>query len=288
MIRSFRRTAKLAALLAATAVVLTGAARVGVGRYLTSARGKAMVADRIGSALGMPVEVSDVHVGGGDASFRFRVMDPADPKAEVLNVRSASADVTVADLMSGRVAPSALTLNGAALTLRVDADGQVVTPLPGLPGAGGAFPAVAIAGGRMAINQDGRPAFAVTGVSLTLEPSGQAIILTGSIADPAWGNWTIRGEVLRDSRSGWVEFASADASLDPELLATVPFVPPDLFDEVKAVGRAAVTVRLTVGIDRTVQPVVDIRPTRTLFGIPLGRTIRLVPASDRFRIAPLP
>src|SRR5207237_9588483 len=128
-------------LCALAAVLLTGAARVSVSRYLASSRGNALVADRLGSAIGMPVEVSEVDVGDSTSSFRFRVMDPADPKAEVLNVHSASADVTAADLMTGRVSPSTLNLSGASLTLRVSPEGQILTPLPALPGSGGTLPA---------------------------------------------------------------------------------------------------------------------------------------------------
>jgi hypothetical protein len=275
-----RRYGKVATLVVLAAVVLTGAARVGVSRYLASARGKALVSDRLGTALGMPVEVSELDVGNESASFRFRVMDPGDPKAEVLNVRSASADVSASDLMTGRVTPSALNFKGAALTLRVNADGQLATPLPALPGASGSFPAVVIEGGGVCIRQDGRPDFAVSGVNLRLEPAGQQVVLSGSVRDPKWGEWTIRGELRRDNRTGWVELASTDAPLDPELLATIPFAPPDLFDNVEVPGRVAVTIRLALGANRDVQPTVEIGPALKVFGTPLGQTYRLYTSGD--------
>ncbi len=287
MARSFRRVGKFAALVAFTALVLTGAARVGVGRYLSSARGKAMVADRLGSAIGMPVEVSEVDVGD-NTSFRFRVMDPANPQAEVLNVPSASADVSAADLVTGRVAPSALNLNSPALTLRLDRQGQVLTPLPALPTSVGVVPAVAIENGRIWVCQDGRPTFAVSGIGLKLEPSGQMVVFSGAIDDPKWGRWTVRGEVRRDARAGWVELTCPSAPLDAELLATVPCVPAGLFDDLPATGRAAVTVRLEIGADRNVHPTIEIRQTRTIFGIPSESVIRLNPGSEQLHADPLP
>jgi hypothetical protein len=287
MTRSLRRIGKFTAFVALAAVVLTGAARVGVGRYLSSSRGKAMVADRLGSALGMPVEVSDIQVGDDSSSFRFRVMDPADPKAEILTVHSASADVSAADFMTGRVAPSALNLSGASLTLRVSPDGQVLTPLPALPGAGGTVPAVVIANGRICIRQEDRPEFAVSGLNLKLEPVGQTVTLSGTVKDPKWGEWKVSGELHRDTRTGWVELTSADAPLDAELLATIPFVVPELFNEVKSTGRAAVTIRLAIGADRDIQPNVEIRQTRRIFGIPSESVIHLTPTSDRHRPEPL-
>jgi hypothetical protein len=275
MVLSLRRFTKLAAFVGFTVAVLTGATRLGLNRYLSSSHGKTLVSERLGSAIGMPVEVEEISVGEDKSSFRFRVMDPADPKAEVLNAGTASADVSTSDLMSGRVAPSALTFNGAALTLRVNEQGQVTTPLPMMPGTGGVFPATVIENGRMYVRQNGRPDFAVSGVNLKLEPSGLVIVISGSAKDPKWGEWTIRGELLRESRTGWVELKCADAPLDPRLLATVPFAPAELFDDVKLNDRAAVKIHLTIGSNREVQPGVELHPTLALFGVPLGRSYRL-------------
>ncbi|MBN9118194.1 MAG: hypothetical protein J0I06_03365 [Planctomycetes bacterium] len=284
---SFRRVGKYAALIALAAGVLTGAARIGISRFLSSSRGKAMVADRLGAALGMPVEVSEIDVGDANSSFRFRVMDPADPKAEVLNVPAASADVSAADLVTGRVAPSALKLANPSLTLRVGRQGQVRTPLPSLPATTGPIPAVVIEGGQIRVRQDGRPDFAVSGISLKLEPVGPAVVLSGTIDDPKWGRWTARGEVRRDARAGWVELTSPDAPLDAELLATIPFVPASLFDDLPDGGRAAVTVRLEIGPDREIVPTVEVRQTRRIFGIPSESTIRITPGSEHPNYDPL-
>ncbi|QJW97513.1 hypothetical protein [Frigoriglobus tundricola] len=285
---SFRRVEKFVVLATLATVVVVGALRLGVGRFLSSTQGKAMVANRLGSALGMPVEVSEINVGDASSSFRFRVMDPADPKAEVLNVTSASADVSAADLVTGRVAPSALKLSGASLTLRVAPDGQVLTPLPPLPGGSGPVPTVIIQNGSVSISQAGRPPFALHGINLKLEPAGPIIALSGDVNDPKWGAWTVRGEVLRDTRTGWVELESRNAPLDAPLLASVPFVPQNLFDEVMSTDRAAVVVRLSVSSDRDVLPAVEIRQTRRIFGIPVEATIRLAPTSDSYLLVPLP
>jgi hypothetical protein len=291
---SLRRFVTIAAGLALAAVVLSGVARVGIGRYLSSKHGKTMVADRLGTALGMPVEVSEVHIGDETSSFQFRVMDPADPKAEVLNVHSASTDVSATDLVTGRVAPSALNLTGLALTLRVGANGRMLTPLPALPGTGTVVPTVDIVGGRVCVRQDGRPDFVVSGVNLKIEPAprfsaaesggaspNRTVVLSGSVNDPKWGMWTIRGELQRDTRTGWVELANDDAPLDPELLATIPFAPAHLFDDVPTGCQAAVTVRLTVGPKLDVQPAVEIRCSPHA-GALSPTTFRLTPGSDRY------
>lgn len=282
MARSLRRVVRVVTFVALVAAVVSGAARVGVGRYLSSARGKALMSDRLGTALGMPVEVSEVSVGD-DTSFRFRVMDPGDPKAEVLNVPSASADVSAADFVTGRVTPSTLTFAGPSLTLRLGSGGQVLTPLPPLPTGGGVVPAVKVEGGRVSVRQEGRPEFAVSGIALKLEPAGQAVALSGAIDDPKWGRWAVRGEARRDARTGWIELTNPDAPLDSELLATIPFLPDGLLDDLPTGGRAAVAVRLEFGPDQDIIPTVEVRQARRIFGIPTESTIRLSPGSIRPR-----
>ena len=278
---SFRR----AVLVGCAALLLTGAARFGVHKFLSSSRGKAMVADRLGTAFGMPVEVSEVSVQDGESSFGFRVMDPADPRAEVLNVPSASTDIGTADFVTGRVAPSTLHVKNPALTLRISTDGNVLTPIPSLPGTSEAFPAVVVDGARLSMRQEGRPNFAVSGVNVKLTPNGDRIIVSGSVNDSKWGSWSINGE-FRGDRAGWVELVGTNAPLDRQLLETVPFLPSGAFDDMHLVGRAAVKVRLTLTATRDVQPSVEIRPTLALFGVPLGPCFRLVPTSDGYYFAP--
>ncbi|MBM3981147.1 MAG: hypothetical protein FJ304_12835 [Planctomycetes bacterium] len=282
---SIRRVARFLALTAVAAVVLVAAARFGLSRFLASERGKTMVAARLGSTIGMPVEVSQFDVGDDTSSFRFRVMDPTNPKAEVLNVPRASADVTATDLVTGRVAPSALSLTGAALTLRVNSAGQLTTPLPAFAGGGGTVPAVAVEGGRVCIRQEGRPEFAVGGINLKIEPAGEVLAIRGSVTDPKWGAWAVRGELRRDTRTGWVELTCPDAPLDAELLGTIPFAPAGLFADVPTGERVGVTLRLTIGADRDVQPAVELRHVRTVFGFPVPTTFHLTPGSERFYFA---
>ncbi|MCI0701752.1 MAG: hypothetical protein L0241_11770 [Planctomycetia bacterium] len=258
---SLQRAGKWVTVVTLLAAMLTLAARVGISRYLSSSRGKVMVSDRLGSALGMPVEVSELDVSDDSALFRFRVMDPADPKSEVFTVKSASADVSVADLVTGRVTPSAVNLNGAALTLRVGPDGQMLTTLPALYASSTSFPEVAINDASVCVRREGRADFAVSGITVRLAPSGGMLVLSGSVNDPRWGMWTIRGELRRGyTRAGWIELTSSDAPLDTETLETLPFAPAGFSERLKSTGRGSVTVRLTINHDRTVHPFVEVRP----------------------------
>src|SRR5687767_9825203 len=72
--------------------------RVGLGVYLATPGGKAMVARQIAKQIGMPVEVTAVRIGLVTSSIGMRVFDPAAPdpaKAEVFSVDSVKADISL-------------------------------------------------------------------------------------------------------------------------------------------------------------------------------------------------
>src|SRR5262245_3483013 len=107
----YRRVGRWA--LVAGAVLVAGWAllRVGVGIYLRTDAGRAAVAEQLQKAIGLPVEVTEMDVGSRSSSIKFRVLEPStgtSPRAEVLSVESATADVSFADLITRSVAPKQL------------------------------------------------------------------------------------------------------------------------------------------------------------------------------------
>lgn len=234
-------------------VALLALVILGLEVYLRTAAGRSMVARQIEKQIGMPVEVTSVRVGLASSSIGLKVFDPAakDPaKAEVLDVGDASADVTPFELAAGHVAPKNVALRDVTLTLHVDADGEVITTLPKTREGGGSpaeVPAIELTGGRVRINQDGRPPFALEGMHLSVEPAGDDVKLSGAIDDPRWSKWTVQGSVARPTRAGSVELASADAPLTMERLTSVPFVPAEVWKHVRADGRGAASVRFWTG-----------------------------------------
>src|SRR5262245_8944728 len=92
--RRARKAARRTALAIGVTLAAFVVARLGVGAYVSSARGKAAVAANLQSMIGMPVEVADVDVGTRTTAVKFRVLDPsAENRPEVLAVESAAADV---------------------------------------------------------------------------------------------------------------------------------------------------------------------------------------------------
>ena len=255
--------------------VLAGAAvllRVGIGLYLNSAAGRGMVADRLGAAIGLPVEVTSVSLGTRSQSVSFRVLDPAvsGPEAEILAVDSADADVSLGDLLTGRTMPDEVRLKGVRLALRLAADGTVLTTLPKSEGAssGGKLPALVIEDGRLTIRQEGRPEFTAGGLSLRAEPAGDALRLSGTASDPAWGNWAVSGEVARSAGTGRLDLSTDGAQLDTDRLRSVPYVPLSVWENVRPSGPAKASVGLAYGADKPFRYDVRVEPAGATLGIP--------------------
>src|SRR5437868_1843687 len=83
--------------------------RIGVGLYLHSSAGREIVAERLQAMIGLPVEVSSVDLGSTNSTLKFRVLDPkldkSNPAAAVLSVESATADVSLTQIVTGRANP---------------------------------------------------------------------------------------------------------------------------------------------------------------------------------------
>ncbi|MFO0798090.1 MAG: AsmA-like C-terminal region-containing protein [Gemmataceae bacterium] len=266
------------ALIVVGAVAVVGVAlRVGAGWYLQSPGGRAVVAERLGEAIGLPVEVRELSVGPVSSSIAFRVLDPAlpnSPDAEVLAVESASADVSFSELLTGRVHPKEVHLRGVTVTVRLDANGKLLTTLPTLPeaqaAAGGPLPHVVVERAKVTVRQEGRPAFSVSGVSLRAGDDGGKVVLSGGADDPAWGKWKLSGEVDRGSETGWADLAADDAPLAPDLLRSLPFVPREVWDNAQPAGRGKATVHVSVGAApaRAVGYDVRVQPTSATLALP--------------------
>jgi uncharacterized protein YhdP len=275
-------------LLAGLLVIYTGL-RVGVGYYLNTKAGKETVARKLEAMIGLPVEVSDVQLGSSTSTVKFRILDPAlagRPDAEVLSVESASADVSFSDFLTGQSQPTQLTLRGVRLTLRLDADGKILTTLPAQTSTGfggGNVPTVKLEDGHVRIRQDGKPEFSMSLVSFHLTPKGDRLWLDGAIEDPAWGKWTATGEIDKLARSGWVELGSERVTLATERLRSIPFVPVSLWEHVHPEGDSSVRLRLTYNPEVEVKYEASIQPRGLTLGVP-DADIALTDVTGRIRV----
>src|SRR5205807_5852228 len=113
-------------------------------------------------------------LGSSTSSIKFRILDPAlagRPDAEVLAVESATADISFSDVLTGNANPKEVTLRGARLTLRLDAEGNILTTLPTQTSAGaggGAVPTVKLEEAQVRIRQEGKPEFELAHLNANL------------------------------------------------------------------------------------------------------------------------
>ena len=191
-------------------LALVGVVRVGLGVYLDTDTGKDLVARKISAQIGMPVQVTSLRVGLVTSTIGLKVFDPAAPeasKSEVFAVEDASADISLFGLATSRISPPKVTLRGVNLTLHVSADGKVVTTLPQIPegsGTGGTLPNITLTEGRLTIRQDGRPEFALQNLNATVTPAGDRVSIDGTLDDPAWSKWTLKGDIAKDGSASEV------------------------------------------------------------------------------------
>lgn len=250
--------------------------RVGVGLYLGSPSGRAVVAERLESMIGLPVEVNDVDLGSRSSSIKFRVLDPKfdknSPDAEVLSVDSAEADVSFGEIITGRASPKEVRLHGVHVTLRVGADGKLLTTLPELPAQAQAppekIPHITLDGGRVTIRQEGRPEFSLSGLSLKADPNGDKVVLGGGVDDPAWGKWKLSGEANKATKTGWADAATEDLNLNPDRLRSIPFIPLSVWDNARPEGHAAVAGHFAVEPDQQFQYDLRVRAKGATLGVP--------------------
>ncbi|MBN9122079.1 MAG: hypothetical protein J0I06_23550 [Planctomycetes bacterium] len=261
-----RRVGRWALIAVGGALAVVVLLRVGLGIYLNTASGKALVARQITARIGMPVEVTRVRFGLVTSAIGLKVFDPsvADrSRSEVFSVESADADITLFDLARGHIAPKTVELKNVDLQLHVDADGKVLTTMPKMPegtGGGAPMPAVKLTGGRVTIHQDGRPEFALKGVDVLVEPNGDRVKLSGTVDDPLWSKWTVAGEINQATKTGSVEVATPDGPLTMDRLGSIPFVPAAVWKHIGADGRGAIDLKLWMGSDHEVHYAIEVRP----------------------------
>ncbi len=223
---------------------------LGLRGFLSSSQAKNIAADRISTMIGLPVAVDELSVGGSSSSMKLRILspeeDPAKPQTEIAKVESATADVSLLDLITGQVSPKTIVLKGVSVTLTLDENGRILTPLP-KPGGGNlpaGLPNIRIEDAAVTINQAGRAPFTMAGIRTTATNKDDSYDFSGEVADSHWGTWVAKGTLNLKEKAGSVEFDTADGRLEPELLRTIPFVPPSTWEHVSATGRSAATVRI--------------------------------------------
>jgi hypothetical protein len=247
------RLTRLALGMLAIAVLLSGAGKL----FLGSAFAARKVVTRLGTVIGAPVRIGEVSLGYIASELRDLHVLETLPTAEPppwTKCRGVDADLSLWQLLSGKVADGVVTLRDASVVLRFDANNNLLTRLPTPEVTGAAYPLIRVEGGQFTIQKEGVPDAVFRGISLELRSDGTRLSLSGRVVDPEWGEWTVGGGQESPTAAFGLELRTVrPVHATPDLLRKAPFVPPVTWQHVQCDGitPCEVLVRLGGGATRT-------------------------------------
>lgn len=255
------------------AAVLTGAAVVGLRAYLASAGARQLAADKLTAMLGMPVAVTGLSAGlTGSTTVTLEVS--GGPEAEPVLTGTVVANVSALGLARG-ASPTAIAVEDAKLTLRLDRDSKLLGKLPDPKGGGGPVPTVTVRRAAVRLIQEGRPEFTAAGLDGTLTPAGDRLALAGTADDPGWGKWLLAGDLAADGATGDVKLVTAGtARLGMDQLKSLPAVSPAAWRVIDLDGETTGTIRFARPAGGDWAYHVRLEPRNTTLGLlPTGLTV---------------
>ncbi len=237
-----RRLIRVLLVVLAVLVILVIGLFTAARAYLRSDAARREVASHLEAVYGGPVEVDGADIGVlGDSTVRgLRLYEEGQPgQAPWASAGSVKTDVSVLDLLRG-VTPKDITLDDAAVTLRLDRDGHLLTRLPETKTTGAPVPGVHVAGGQVTVQQEGRPEMVIKGIRAEMRPDGDRLIVDGNVSDPYWGTWTLGGSLDRAAGALTATLKTDRADVTQEKLLRLPVVPEVVWKEVEAQGATPV------------------------------------------------
>ncbi len=240
---NMKRALRLLLVVIVAFVILRFAAR----KYLSSGRVASQVASRLEALYGGPDRVTEVDIGlfrsslTGVQLFEQGQSASGEPWATIDTV---GADVSVLSLLHDRISPEAIKLVGAAVTLRFDKEGRLLTRLPdwsvGDPGNQVTVPNLYIEGGRIGFQKEGVGDLTIAGITATLESKGDLAALVGvavNTAPSGWGPWTFQGTVDRTTKKASITLKSnRTIHVTQTMLNEFPSVPTAVWRAVQVEG----------------------------------------------------
>lgn len=210
----------------------------------------ALIARAIAAELGETVTFRSWWIDGrssGVTGLSVRERGPTSPVW--LTVPRVTTDLSLGKVVRGRLRPGRVTLEAPIAVVRLDRQGEWLGRPGGLGKAAAVDPPVLVAqGARVSVRQEGRPAMDVSHLTARLAPDGDALSLAARSSDPVWGPIQVLGKLGPDLVTGHLEMRSGrPIALTPERVATLPFVPPEVWREVSPDGEVDVRLALDLG-----------------------------------------
>jgi translocation and assembly module TamB len=243
--KRFRRLRKVLLYGLAVLVLLLLAAVAAARLYLSSDAAVQKVAARLEEVFGGPVRLDSVDIGlSGDSSLQgLKVFPPGGDKPWI-EMADIAADVSVLGMLVGN-GPENVRLQSPAVTLHLNEDNHLVTPLPTVKSGGGAVPRVVVRDGKLTIDQDGRPAMAISGLQAELAPAEDGIKVKGTINDPYWGEWRLDLTFDTATRALAVRLESEPSHITLAKLRSLPVISEHIWDQVQVDGTTPIVFEMT-------------------------------------------
>src|SRR5262249_6259046 len=159
--------------------------------------------------------------------------------------------------------PKDVVLVGASVELRFAEDGTLLTRLPKATSDTRAMPKLRLDKARLTIKQAGREhrPLVVNGGTAEFTYADGAFRFEGTCADSDWGQWTVRGSYDVAADSFRLVLPSDQAEVTADKLSLLPFVPDEVWEEVKIAGGVTpVDLDLTTHGDAPVKPRIVLKP----------------------------
>ncbi len=227
---------------------------LGLRWYLSSRRAANRIEAHLAGVLGAPVRIDDVAIGWVDSTWLggLAVHEAHDQGAGLpwLTIRETRTDVAAVDWF-GNSGPRQIDLRGAAIDLRFDAGGKMLTRLPWPAGQNG-WPRLALTDSRILLQQlDRRGQLALDGLEADIVWDAPRLVLAGAVNDSQRGDWKLDGFLTPDSREVFLHLRTDRTRIDQAQLEQLPFVSPNVWREVRIDnGVAAVDLTLRFHLDR--------------------------------------
>jgi translocation and assembly module TamB len=215
----------------------------------------ALIARAVGGRLGGEAEFQSWWLNGRSAGVvglvvRERPGSKAN-SAPWLTAELVTTDLSLGKVVRGVLSPGRVVLKAPSVTLRFDERGELLTRLGRLSGEGataGKLPVVIAEGAQVTIHQEGRPEMVVNRVTARLGPEGDAVMVAARSGDADWGPCEAIGRFSPDFATGRLDLKTlSEIRFTPARVASIPFVPPEVWEHVRPDGDVGVALTVERG-----------------------------------------
>lgn len=185
-----------------------------------------------------PVEINHVSLGFSRVEVHgLQILDAATPPNPWLKIDRAAVDVTLWQVVLGRVTPRTMTVDGLAATFELD-DSLTLADDFSFWEHGFDFPfeRIDIRNAQVEICPAGKPAFLVRRIDMTISGATESIRAEGSIDGPLGSEWLVSARVNGRTLETACTLSADAVPFTTSTLAGLPFVPPDAAELIQAEG----------------------------------------------------